>query len=168
MKIRDMAFCGLFSALLAVCSWLYIPMADTALTLQSFGVLLTLGLLGGKKGTAAIAVYLVPGAVGMPIFGGFRGGLGVLVTPGGGYLLGFLLSGLVYWLTEKKGLLLPMILAQLACYLMGTVWYFALFTAGGTPALGGVLLKSVIPFLLPDGLKLALAYFLTKKLRRFV
>ena len=75
MKTRDMALCALFAALLAVCAWLTIPLGDVPFTLQTFGVFAALGLLGGKRGTIAIAVYLLLGAI-----GAFFGPVAVLFT----------------------------------------------------------------------------------------
>ena len=85
-----MTLCALFGALIALCSWLCVPIGDIAFTMQTFAVFLTLGLLGGKWGTVTILVYLLLGAVGMPVFTAFRGGIGVLAGVTGGYLWGFL------------------------------------------------------------------------------
>ena len=95
-SLRDMVLCALFAAILAVSAWLTVP-GEVPFTLQTFGVFAALGLLGGKRGTIAIALYLVLGAVGLPVFSGFRGGFGVLLGTTGGYIFGFLLSGLLYW-----------------------------------------------------------------------
>lgn len=175
MKARNMALCALFAALLTVCAWISIPTADIAFTLQTLGVFLTLGLLGGKRGTAAIGVYLCMGAVGLPVFAGFRGGLGILMGATGGYIAGFLASGLAYWLvtalfpgkTWTTGL--GFALGLLACYALGTVWlYFAYLKSGSALSLGVVLAKCVLPYLIPDGIKLWLAWFLTKRLKPLV
>ena len=96
MKARNMALCGLFTAILTVCAWISIPVGDMVITLQTFGIFLTLGLLGGKYGTVTMLVYLLLGAVGAPVFSGFRGGLGALLGTTGGYLFGFMLTCLCY------------------------------------------------------------------------
>lgn len=172
MKLKYMALCGLFAALLALCAWLSFPMGDVAVTLQTFGVFLCLGLLGGRRGTGAILVYLLLGAVGLPVFSGFRGGLGALLGVTGGYLTGFLICGLVYWLLSALlpgHTLLPMVAGLVACYCFGSLWYSYIYIGNGTAAnLGFILAKCVLPYLLPDGIKLFLALTLTKKLRRFV
>lgn len=175
MKVRNMALCALFAALLAVCAWLAIPVGDTAFTMQTFGVFLALGLLGGKRGTAAILVYLVLGAVGLPVFTGFRGGIGALAGTTGGYLTGFLLSGLVYWLitslwgNENPVRLTAMILGMLICYLFGSLWFRLGYLQGGSTAgFGLILAKCVLPYLLPDACKLLLAHYLTGRLQRFI
>jgi hypothetical protein len=80
-------------AILCVCGWLTVPVGDSVLTMQTFGVFLTLYQLGGRRGTGTIIVYLLLGAVGLPVFSGFRGGLGMLLGATGGYLLGFFCHG---------------------------------------------------------------------------
>ena len=173
MKARNMAQCALFAALLTLCGWISVPMGDISFTLQTFGVFLTLGLLGGRRGSLAIGVYLCMGAIGLPGFTGFRGGLGVLLGATGGYIAGFLASGLTYWLVTalfpKRGQLPGFFLGLLICYALGTGWFcFAYLRGGGAVSLGAVLAKCVLPYLLPDLCKLWLARFLTKRIRPLV
>ena len=85
MRTRELARAALFAALIAICSWISIPTA-VPFTLQTFAVFLALGVLGGKLGTLSVAVYLLLGAVGLPVFAGFQGGLGALLGATGGYL----------------------------------------------------------------------------------
>ena len=173
MKVRNMALCGLFTAVLTLCAWLSIPMGDLVITLQTFGIFLTLGLLGGKRGSITILVYLLLGAVGAPVFSGFRGGLGALLGTTGGYIFGFMSTSLCYWLiTSIKNTpvvrLVAMVLGLLLCYFCGSWWYLSQYLSAGTATLGFVLLKCVVPYLVPDALKLMLAWFLTARLKRFV
>lgn len=171
MKVRNMALCGAFAAFLALCAWISVPMGSIAFTMQTFGFLFALGLLGGKWGSVSILVYLLIGAMGVPVFSGFQGGFGVLLGATGGYLTGFLFSALIFWLMTaifpgKKGLLPAMVAALAGCYLFGTLWY-SCFYAPGLP-LRNILTICVLPYLIPDILKLSLAFFLTRKLSRFV
>ena len=129
-SLGDMVLCSLFAALMAVCAWLTIP-GEVPFTLQTFGVFAALVLLGGKRGTIAIALYLVLGAVGLPVFSGFRGGFGVLFGTTGGYIFGFLLSGLLYWvMTALLGnrpwvQLLALVLGPVAFRAVeGLFWFF--------------------------------------------
>lgn len=162
MKLRTMVRCGCCAALMAVCAWLAVPVGDIAVTMQTFGVFLSLMLLGGGKGMAACGVYLLLGAVGLPVFAGFQGGLGVLLGPTGGYLLGFLVLSMCYWALAKHfGQIAAMLLGLLLCYVCGTLWFF--FAYGGSP--WAVLLKCVVPYLIPDILKLILAQFISKRIR---
>ena len=173
MKARNMARCGLFTAVLAVCAWISVPLGDTVITLQTFGIFLTLGLLGGKRGTLTVLVYLLLGAVGAPVFSGFRGGPGSLLGATGGYLFGFMLTALCYWLlTSLKDTpavrLIATVLGMLLCYGSGSWWYLTRYLPSEGITLGAVLIKCVVPYLLPDAVKLILARLLTGKLKRFV
>lgn len=161
---KYMTRAALFAALTAICAWISIPVADIGFTMQTFGVFLTLGVLGGKWGTVSILIYLLLGAVGMPVFSGFRGGMGMLLGVTGGYLWGFLFSGLTYWLLERFGKLPAMIAAMAVCYLCGSLW-FHIYAGGG---IGLILLRCVVPFLIPDGLKILLAHSLSRRLRRHI
>ena len=166
VKLRWMVRCGCCAALVSVCAWLAVPVGEISVTMQTFGVFLTLLLLGGGKGTATVAVYLLLGAVGLPVFTGFQGGIGVLLGPTGGYLWGLLMACLGFWLLERR---LPawllMILGQLLCYACGTAWFYFAYTGGG---LWAVVLKCVIPYVIPDACKLLLAWYLAKRLKKIV
>ena len=161
---RNMVLCSLFAALLAICSWISIPVADIAFTLQTFGVFLTLGLLGGKQGGIAVLIWLLLGAVGAPVFSGFRGGIGSLAGITGGYLWGFLFAALTYRLLERFGKLPAMIAGQLVCYVCGCLWFY-LYAGGGFFL---IIVRRVAPYLLFDGIKLALAHTLSRRLARHI
>ena len=164
MKIRNMTLAGLFAALLVICGWISLPLGSIRFTLQTFGVFLALMTLGGKWGSVAILVYIGLGAMGLPVFSGFQGGLGVLTGPTGGCIVGFLLIGLLYWLGE---LLLPvkkytkialMGLGLVVCYLVGWLWYCRYAPIS--------FILWCLPYLLPDIGKLILANFLAKRIHR--
>lgn len=146
-------------------------MGSISFTLQTFAVFLALGLLGGKWGSLAILVYLLLGAMGVPVFSGFQGGFGVLFGTTGGYLTGFLFSSLVFWLITvllpgKKGLFLAMAAGLIVCYLFGSFWYAYFYAQSAS--FTEILSLCVLPYVIPDALKLWLAFFLTRKLKRFV
>ena len=173
MKVRNMALCALFAALLCVCAWVSVPVGSTVITMQTFGIFLTLCVLGGKRGSIAVVLYLLLGIVGLPVFSGFRGGLGALMDATGGYIAGFLAAALVYWLVTALGRdkelfrLLGMVLGLLSCYLLGTLWFRYGYLPGGNLSWGAILLQCVVPYLLPDAAKLFLAWLLGRRLRRF-
>ena len=155
------------SVIIAVCAWLTVP-AAVPFTMQTFGVFFALLFLGGKKGTAAIALYLVLGAVGLPVFAGFSGGIGHIFGATGGYMLGFLITGIMDIIFEKIGksakiAVFSLILGLLACYAFGTLW-FSIYKKGMSiiPALS----VCVVPFIIPDLLKLALAVILSQKIKK--
>lgn len=165
----DLCYIALFAVLLVICAWIAIPTVPP-FTLQTLGVILTAGLLGWKRGLASLGIYVLLGCIGLPVFAGFKAGLGVLLGPTGGYFLGFVFTILLVGACanqEKTWLLLgAMILGQLLGYGFGTLW-FMLAYAGGSGAVGlaTALSLCVLPFLLPDLAKTALALFLIRRLR---
>ena len=156
-----MVSAAMMAALIALCAWIAIPIPPVSFTLQTFGVLMALGVLGGKWGTVSIGLYLALGVIGLPVFTGFRGGVSALLDATGGFLWGFLAGGLVYRAAEKLGRLPAMVLCQLTCYLCGCFWFSRWAGNVGFPAAA---LTCVAPYLLPDALKLWLAYTLSKRI----
>ena len=174
ISVYDLVMVALFAALIAVCAWVTVPGA-VPFTLQTMGVFLAVGLLGGKRGTAAVLVYILLGAVGMPVFSGFSGGVGRLLGTTGGYIIGFLVAALAMWAMEaifgKAKWVLPvsMLLGLLLCYAFGTIWFLVLYTqTKGAISVASVLSMCVVPFIIPDLLKIALALLLTSRLKRFL
>ena len=170
-KTYDMVYIGIFTVLIAVCSWISIP-AAVPFTLQTFGVFMAVEVLGGKRGTMAVLVYILMGAVGIPVFAGFQGGIGVIFNTTGGYIVGFLCSALIMWAAEslfgKKPLvlLLSMAAGLIACYVLGTIWFMVVYgRTTGAVGLMTVLGWCVIPFIIPDLVKIGLAYFISRKIR---
>lgn len=171
-KTIDLAYIAICAALIVICSWISIPTA-VPFTLQTFAVFATLGLLGGKKGTISVLVFLILGAIGLPVFANFGGGLGVLLGSTGGYLLGFIFMGLIYMLGEKisGGKLViriaSMVLGLAVCYAFGTAWFMVVYTHNsGAIGLGTALSWCVFPFIIPDLVKMALAISLSEQLRK--
>lgn len=162
-NVRKMVMASLFASLMAICAWIAIPIPPIAITLQTFGVLLALGVLGGKWGTASVTLYLAMGFVGLPVFSGFQGGGAVLLGPTGGFLWGFLAGSLIYWAAEKLGKLPGMVLCQLVCYLCGCLWFHHW---AGNVGVAAAVLTCVVPYLIPDALKLWLAFFLSNRIRK--
>ena len=170
MTTRELCQSALGAAFIAVCSWISIP-AEVPFTLQTFAVFFTAGMLGLKCSTLSVSVYLLLGAVGLPVFSGFRGGLGTLFGVTGGYLVGFLFIALTTGsLVDRYGRRLPvligsMILGLLLCYIFGSFWFFAIYTRGTGPiTLGAVTAMCIIPFLPVDAVKILLASLLIRKL----
>ena len=169
-KTYDLVYISILVVLITVCSWISIPLT-VPVTLQTFGVFTAVGLLGGKRGTLAVLVYILMGAIGIPVFSGFTGGIGILAGTTGGYIVGFLFSALLMWGMEKlfgrnmKVLAGSMILGLIACYAVGTLWFMAVYAASsGAVGLLTVLGWCVFPFILPDIAKIVLALILTKRL----
>lgn len=174
MKTIDMVYIAIFAALMAVCSWISIP-TTVPFTLQTFGVFIAVGILGGKRGTLAVLVYILLGAVGLPVFAGFSGGIGALLGTSGGYIIGFLFSALSMWLMEKTlgrnvaVQVVSMVVGLVVCYAFGTVWFMAVYTSQtGAVGVMTVLGWCIFPFIIPDLLKIALAFALSNRLRKYV
>ncbi|MBQ4443951.1 MAG: biotin transporter BioY [Clostridia bacterium] len=166
------AYIAVAVALQIVCAYLTVP-AVIPFTMQTFAVFFALCFLGGAKGTAVVAVYLAMGMLGLPVFSGFKGGVAALLGPTGGYLLGFILSALIYWLGatiwRKKAANVWVqsalcVVGLLACYLLGTVWFIYVYRA--TDSWAKALSLCVVPYLLPDAVKILLAVTLSKTLRK--
>ncbi len=173
MKTIDLVYIALFAALMAVCSWISIP-TTVPFTLQTFGVFMAVGILGGKRGTLAVLVYILLGAVGLPVFAGFSGGIGALLGTSGGYIVGFLFSALTMWLMENilgrsaAVQIVSMVAGLIVCYAFGTVWFMAVYTSQtGAVGLMTVLGWCIFPFIIPDLVKIALAFLLSNRLRKY-
>ena len=169
-NIKNIVNIAAMAALLAICSWITVPMPLVPFTLQTFAVFFALEFIGGRDGTVAFLVYVMLGAVGVPVFSGFRGGLGHLAGPTGGYLIGFVLTCLIYWAFEKKftykNVMHYVVLAGglLACYVCGTIWFMISLKKGA----GYALMTCVVPYIAPDAAKIALAVFLAQRLKKII
>jgi biotin transport system substrate-specific component len=168
-KTLDIVYVGLFAALIAVCAWIAIPLT-VSITLQTFAICLTAGLLGWKRGTLTVIVYILLGMVGLPVFTGFKSGIAAVTGPTGGYIIGFIFTALIVGLASDKigkkiwQNIIFMIIGVLVCYLFGTIWFTIAYKVTFVSALS----TCVIPFLIPDAVKIVLAAVLTNRLKKFV
>lgn len=169
-KTIDLVYMALGAVLIAICSWISIPTV-VPFTLQTFAVFFVLSALGGKRGTVAIIIYVLLGAIGIPVFAQFTAGLGILLGTTGGYIVGFIFMGLVYWLLIKllkKKLwveILIMVIGIIVLYTFGTIWFMVVYSrANGAVDLITVLGWCVVPFIIPDLIKLGLAVTLARRL----
>jgi len=165
-KTIDMAYIALFAVLMAVCSWISIP-AVVPFTLQTFGVFVAVSVLGGKRGTLAVVLYLLMGIVGLPVFAGFSGGLGVLLGSTGGYIIGFIVMAVIAGLfidnCRKPWIqLIGMVVGTIVCYLFGTVWFC--IVAGYT--FQAALAVCVIPFIPADLVKMIIAMIIGPMIKK--
>jgi biotin transport system substrate-specific component len=164
-----MMLCALFAALAAVFSQIVIPIGPVPINLATFAVFCAGALLGSKLGALSLAVYVLLGAAGAPVFAMFRGGLSALAGPTGGYIIGYVpaafLTGLLIEKTNKKNklylYLTAMLAGMLTCFSLGTAWFVVSTDTGVAEAL----MICVIPFLPGDFLKIAASALLAKRLR---
>lgn len=167
---RDMSLIALFAVVIAICAWISIP-TTIPFTMQTFGVFLSLCVLGGKRGTITICLYLLMGIAGIPVYAGGTSGIGVILGSTGGYMMGWILAGLLTWLIEALpikrtlALMLSMSLGLLICYITGTAWFMLVYTGdAGQTGLQSAIMWCVVPYFIPDFIKIALALMINKRL----
>lgn len=170
-RLKNAVLISLFTAIVAVCSLITIP-SPVPFTLQTLGVFCTLAVLGGKNGTITIVLYTVLGIVGVPVFSGFSAGPGHLLGATGGYIIGFIFCALVYWLVTKlynnspKATISGLSLGLLTCYITGTLWYaFVYLGEISVKSLFSAIIVCIVPFIIPDIIKLIAAVLISKKLQ---
>ena len=172
-KITDMVYIAIGTALLVVCSWMALPSA-IPITMQTFAIFTVLGMLGGRNGNAAILIYVILGAMGLPVFSHFKGGLAIIFNdPAGGYIIGFIVMALVYWFAEimfGKSLtvrIISMVIGLAVCYIIGTLWYVRLnLHVHVSVGFVSALTMCVTPFVIPDLAKLALSVLVVQKMKK--
>lgn len=175
--VREMVLIALMAVLIAVCSWISIP-AAVPFTLQTFAVFCALSLLGGKNGMFSVIVYILLGAIGIPVFSGFKGGLGVLLGSTGGYIIGFVILAAVYWAAEKIPVssakvrlvldISALVLGTALCYAFGTLWFVHVYSSkNGAIEMYDALKWCVFPFIPFDVIKLVLAVIVPKTIKTY-
>ena len=171
----DMIYTAVGAVLIAICSWISIP-TTIPFTLQTFAVFTVLLMLGGERGTLATVVYVIMGAVGLPVFANFTGGMGIILGNTGGYILGFIFMGLIHiFVTKVFGdRLIPeiisLVIGLIVCYTFGTAWFMYVYMKSTGPVgVLTVLSWCVFPFVIPDLIKMVLAFVIAKRinLKRF-
>lgn len=171
-RTKKLTTIAVMAALICVAGPLSVPVGPIPISLATFAVYLAGAVLGWKRGTAAVAIYLLIGLVGVPVFSGFSGGLQKLAGVTGGYLVGYLPCALITGLgagdlrrtaPERRWQLpLCMVLGTAALYAIGTAW-FMFQTKNGLAASMGM---CVLPFLPGDAVKIVAATLISAPVRR--
>ena len=163
---------ALTCAIMCIAANIYVPLA-VPVTLQTLVLYFSLLLFGAMPTLTAVGLYLVLGAIGLPVFSGFSGGIGRLLDASGGYMIGMLLAVLLWWLLDKalpdmrnRSVLLSSV-TLLLIYIIGSLWY-ALVYLGGAEHIPEALLVGVLPFIIPDALKIWVAHLLAKRLKNVI
>ena len=165
-RIKNMTNIALGAVLMSLCALITVPFA-IPFTMQTFALFFLIYYFGGRLAFASALLYICIGCVGLPVFSSFGAGLGVLIGPTGGFIVGFPISCLVYYLLFK---LLPDFKLKLAvasavslltCYLFGCAWGMLYSGENSFFALAAVY---VLPYIIPDVLKLFLARVCAKRL----
>jgi biotin transport system substrate-specific component len=146
------------SAFLAICAQITVPLYPVPITMQTFGVLLIGMAFGSRLGAATVAAYLFEGAIGLPVYAQHLGGLPVLFGLTGGYLFGFVIAAWLVGMLAERGwdrnvftTALAMLLGNIVLYVPGLIWL------GGFIGAEGAITGGLLPFILGDLLKIALA-----------
>lgn len=168
-RTKAIAYIGISVAIIAICSWVTIPIGPIPVTLQMFAIPLIICVLPMRWSIIAVCVFLLIGAIGIPVFSGFRGGIGVLMGPTGGYLLGYIPGTVLGALlvnvgknrfADRRGALVAIevlggMVFTVVAYLTGWIQYA---NVAGI-SLEASFIASVAPFVVPDLLKVFVAAF---------
>ena len=168
IRTKQMVLIALMTAVTCVLGPLSIPLpfSPVPISLTNFAIFLAIFVLGMKSGTISFIIYLLLGAIGVPVFSSFRGGFQVLAGPTGGYLIGFIFLALImgFALDHFDRKLLPtiigMIIGMVVCYAFGTVWLAKLLSLSFKEGL----MMGVIPYLPGDAAKIIIAAIVGPKL----
>lgn len=169
---KSLVTASLFAALICVTSFIALP-SPIPFTLQIMAVFIISGILKTTTAFLSVLIYLLIGALGLPVFSGFKGGLGALFGTSGGYLISFLVIPIImgiFDLTLKNrrlSLILGMAISLFFVYLFGTLWYTFVYALEGRTGLSFVSAFSVcvLPFLVPDIIKIIISVIIIPKLR---
>lgn len=155
-SVRSMVFMAVFAALICVAAPFSIQVGPIPITLATFAIYLTGAILGGKRAMIAVTVYILLGAVGLPVFSNFRGGFQTLFGLTGGYIIGYIplvfITGIFSEMNSKKHwtMIVGMLLGTVALYTFGTAWYMIQSGSG----LAESLALCALPFVPGDGIKI--------------
>ena len=173
--VCELAIVALSIALMTVCSYISFPSPMGHITLQLFAVLLVACTLDLKKSVSAVALYVVMGLIGLPIFAGFRGGIGVLFEISGGFLAAFILISVIiplaryFFGNSRLCLIISSVCSILLSYVIATVWIHV--ASGGIEHPGSFMIYLLLYtafFIIPDLLKLALVIYVAPRVRKFI
>ena len=179
IKTKDLTLIAVMAALICVVGPLTIPLGPIPLTLANFMIYLTAAVLGAKKGPIAVAIYLLIGCVGVPVFSGFTGGIQKLIGVTGGFLLADIPCAFIAGLGVRDGETTPaqkwrlplfIVLGAVVLYTFGTAWFIIYKTYLLKVPTGVVeaLMACVVPFLLADVIKIAAATLLAWPIRKAI
>ncbi len=170
-NVKNICLTALFVAVVVVCSQISFPLGPIPITLQTFAIIISAGILGEKWGTAVSVVYLALGCIGLPVFSMFQGGYGVILGATGGFLIGFVPMSFLIGLFCKDGggflrIFSFSLLGLVVCYFVGVVFYANVYLDGSLPSYRGAILACVVPFLIPDILKVTLSALVIKRVKK--
>lgn len=181
-SVYNLVLIAIFVVLITVCTWITIPVGSIPFTLQTFAVFVTGGLLGAKRGTIAVIVYILLGIIGVPVFSAFSSGI-VKFIPNtetgmtGGYIIGFVFTTIIIGVfknkasgkdTKSKAILIGagMVVGDIVCLAFGTIWFW-LFNPMHLGLVASIT-SCVVPFIIPEIVKIIVALILVLRLEKIV
>jgi len=182
-KTYNIVLIAVSAALITICSWISITIGPVPFTLQTMAIFAVLMTIGGARGSIAVAIYLLLGLVGVPVFAGFKGGPASFLGPTGGFLVGFAVASLVWILLEKllrdkmsssavKRILYGVInavICEVVMYTIGVIWFMVVYgQQTGPVGLGATLTMCVVPFIIPDIVKIAVAIVIGERAGKLI
>lgn len=168
MTTYQLCITALFSALMCILGPMAVPIGPVPISLTNLVVMLAVFVIGKWKGTVSTVIYILLGAVGLPVFSGYAGGIGKLTGPTGGYIIGFIPLAIICgvfvekWANNKLLLVVGMIVGTVVLYALGTVWFVLQMQCEVMYALS----VCVFPFLIGDAIKIAISLILGSELRK--
>ncbi|MBR6209778.1 MAG: biotin transporter BioY [Clostridiales bacterium] len=182
-KTYNIVLIAVSAALITICSWISITIGPVPFTLQTMAIFAVLMTIGGARGSIAVVIYLLLGLVGVPVFAGFKGGPASFLGPTGGFLVGFAVASLVWILLEKllrdkmsssavKRILYGVInavICEVVMYTIGVIWFMVVYgQQTGPVGLGATLTMCVVPFIIPDIVKIAVAIVIGERAGKLI
>ena len=179
----DLVLEAIGAALIVAGAFISITVTAVPFTLQTMALMAVLMTCGGRRGTISTVCYLLMGVVGLPVFAGFQGGVSVILGPTGGFLVGFIPVGLIYWGLADKMLhvkeaarprriaikIISAIICEVALYAVGVAWFMTVYARQTGPiGLTAAISMCVVPFILPDIAKTIAAIIISEACHKIV
>ena len=179
MRTKDLVLCALFSALICISTFFSIPLpiTTTPITLQVFAVCICGALLGAKRGTISVVIYVLIGFIGLPVFSGMKGGPSVIIGPTGGFIFGFIIAAFIIGILSKKIVLdtdsnriktlkyfASMFIGLIIMYVLGVIQFIFVTSASVEKAFA----LMVFPFIGLDVIKIIIASFIAASLNKSI
>ncbi len=168
--VKQMAIVSMCAAIIVISAWIAIPFT-VSFTLQTLAIFVISALFELRISLLSVTLYTALGLCGLPVFSGFSSGPSAIIGPTGGFIIGFLFIPPIiraFHAKSKRMLALSMVISLLICYTVGTVWFIALYGSFSLPDILNALTVCVLPFILPDIAKIALAVLLSSRLKTII
>ncbi len=165
LGVKRLVRCAVFILFISICSIFALPFGAVPLSLGLLA-LVAVSMAGGVRiALFSVLGYLLLGAVGLPVFAGFKGGLGVIFGPTGGFLLSYIAVAIVIGFFALRGkAVLGIVLGLLVCYLKGSLWFMIVMKVSFIQAIS----VAVLPFVVPDIIKCILGYYIGKRIKKLI